>query len=273
MLPQRIDARRGFQHEGPPLISAGEPAGDEPTVTEKIAGGHAGGVVSKNVRPGATGIEAQVRQDPPAHIATGGPAIAPQHAVEGLRAVVKMLVAAEHADQKVGRDPVRDAGKGIDLYALEIAAGRGAIEIGAADIDPGEPSVDRDRGRRRLGPHAAVAGVAERGETVRDAFFAAVWRYEEAVEIALLRVRVRARPSVLLCLLYRALLYRALSHIALRCGRSRNLGFERLERVDEAGAVLRIDAACAEMLGGLDQKGADVLRLERRFVSDQQGSD
>ena len=59
----------------------------------------------------------------------------------------------------------------------------------------------------------------------------------------------------------------------LRSGCLRNLGFERLERIDEARAILRIGAAGAEMLGGLHQKSADLLRSQRRFVGDQQGRD
>ena len=176
-------------------------------MAEKIAGGHAGGVVAK-ISDRRRRIETYVRQDPPAQIGAGGPAIAPQHAVEGLRAVIEMLIAAEHADQKVRRYPVRDAGQRVDLHALEITSGRGAIEIGAAHVDPREPAVD-DRGRRRLGPRAAVAGIAKRGEAIRNALLVVIGRSEKAVEIALLRallgvlrrgrLSVRGAPRTLFC--------------------------------------------------------------------------
>ena len=47
--------------------------------------------------------------------------------------------------------------------------------------------------------------------------------------------------------------------------------FERLARIDEAGAKLWIDAARAEMPGGGHQDGADLLRCERGLVGEQQG--
>ena len=61
MLPQRKDSRRRFEQDSPPAIAAGEAAGDQPAMADKIAGSRAGGIVGQNIRPGAAGIEAQVR--------------------------------------------------------------------------------------------------------------------------------------------------------------------------------------------------------------------
>src|SRR6266446_5013425 len=61
MLPQRKDSRRRFEQDGPPAIAAGEAAGDQPAMADKTAGGRAGGIIDQNIRPGAAGIEAQVR--------------------------------------------------------------------------------------------------------------------------------------------------------------------------------------------------------------------
>ena len=95
--------------------------------------------LSQNIRPGAAGIEAQVRRNAPAQIGAGGPAVALEHAVKRLRAIVEVLVAGEHADQEIRRKLAREPGDGVDLRTLEIAAERVAAEIGAAHVNPGEP--------------------------------------------------------------------------------------------------------------------------------------
>src|ERR1700733_8047642 len=108
-----------------------------------------------------------------------------------------MLVPAEHADQKVRREPPREPGDGVDLLALEIAAEGVAIEVCAAHVDPGEPIMRRyGTDLRRLdGP-----GIAERGEVVGNApaaAAAAVWRREKAVDVVLFRnVALRIRIGI-----------------------------------------------------------------------------
>src|SRR6266436_1120536 len=130
-----------------------------------------------------------------------------------------MLVADEHADQKVRRKPAREPPDRVDLRTLKIAAERVAAEIGAAHVDPGEPVMRRCSGRRRLRHRAVLAGIAKRGEIIIDAFAACVERSEEALDAVLFR-------SPLL----------------------RNRQFERLERIDKAGSELRIDTPGSEML-------------------------
>src|SRR6185312_4560870 len=160
LLPQRKGLRRRFEHEGLPPERAGKAAGGEPALPDKITGGEPGGIVDENVRPGAAEIEAQILEQPPAEISARGPAVALEHAVEGLRVVVEMLVAAEHADQKIRRDLVGEPGEAVDLRALQVAAEGIAVEIAAAHVDPGEP-LARRRGRRRLDHEAVLAGIAE----------------------------------------------------------------------------------------------------------------
>src|SRR5579871_5230363 len=111
------------------MEGAGEAAGEEPAIADEIAGGEAGDIVDKNVRPGAADVEAQVLQEPPSQISARGPAVALEHAVERLRAEVEMLIAAEHADQEVRRDLVRQSGEAVELHTLQIAAERVAAEI------------------------------------------------------------------------------------------------------------------------------------------------
>src|SRR5260370_16036542 len=129
-----------------------------------------------------------------------------------------MLVADEPADQKVRRKLAREPPDGVDLRPLKIAAERVAAEIGAAHVDPGEPIVQRCSGRRRLGHRAVLAGIAERGEIIIDAFAACIERSEEALDAVLFR-------SPLL----------------------RNRQFERLERIDTAGSKVPSDTPASEM--------------------------
>src|SRR5262249_19638823 len=140
MLPQRKDSRRRFEQDSPPAIAAGEAAGDQPAMADKIAGGPAGGIIDKITRPGAAGIEAQVRGYPPAQIGAGGPAVALEHAVKRLRAIVEMLVPAEHADQKIRRELAREPGDGVDLRTLKITAECVAVEIATTHANPADPA-------------------------------------------------------------------------------------------------------------------------------------
>src|SRR5215471_4982661 len=116
----------------------------------------------------------------------GGPAIALEHAVKRLRAIVEMLVPGEHADQEIRRELAREPGDGVDLRTLKIAAECVAVEIATTHVNPGGPVAWRSRERPRwLGHRPVVAGIAERAETIFDIFTACIGRSEEAPDTVL----------------------------------------------------------------------------------------
>src|SRR5215471_16668873 len=105
----------------------------------------------------------------------GGPAVALEHAVKRLRAIVEMLVPAEHADQEIRRELACQPGDGVDLRTLKIAAECVAVEICTTHVNPSEPLARRSGGRpRRLGHQPVGTGIAERAETIFDIFAASI---------------------------------------------------------------------------------------------------
>src|SRR5215510_9665240 len=104
----------------------------------KVAHRCAGDIVGQNSRPRRPGIETQVRCKAPAEIGAGGPAVALEHAVKRLRAVVEMLVPGEHADQEIRRELAREPGDGVDLRTLKIAAECVAAKIATTHVNPSE---------------------------------------------------------------------------------------------------------------------------------------
>src|SRR5207245_11673516 len=101
----------------------------------------------------------------PAQIGAGGPALALEHAVKRLRAIVEMLVPGEHADQEIRCELAREPGDGVDLRTLRIAAECVAVEICTTNVNPSEPVASRSGDRpRRLGDQTVVARIAERAK-------------------------------------------------------------------------------------------------------------